>query len=95
MTFHRLENVHRGKTGHIEASEPHINNDGDLQRVVLILELALHLFFMRGPSAYAEPFFGVLVPHGHDYAKLVRPIGTQLHHALVDLHGDRPAISNH
>ena len=95
MALHWLEYIHCSQAGHIEASEPHINDNGDLQRIVLIFELALHLFFMRGSSAYLEPVCRVLVPHSHDYAKLIRPIGAQLHHAFVNLHSDSSAVSNH
>ena len=50
---------------------------------------------MRGAAAYVEPFFGILVAHGHDHPELVLPARPQLHHALVNLHGNGTTISDH
>ena len=92
MALHRLEHVHGGQAGHVEAGEPHVHDDGDLEGIGIVLEPAFHLLLVRGAAAHVEPFLRILVRHGHHHADLVLPFGAQLHDPVVDLHRDRPAV---
>ena len=94
MAAHRLEDIHGGEAGDVEAREPHVYHDGDLQRVVVALEASLHVLLVRGAAANVEPLLGVLVAHGHDDAHLVSPCGAHLHKLVVDLHGDGAAVGD-
>ena len=44
VSCHRLENIHCRKRGDIESCEPHIDNNGNLHRIVIVLELLCQLF---------------------------------------------------
>ena len=94
VTLHGLEHVHSRQAGHVEAREPHVHDDGYLHRVVVALELALHVLLVRRAAADVEPLLGVLVAHGHDDADLVLPGGPHLHQPVVDLHRDGPAVGH-
>ena len=73
MTLHRFENVHSRQTWYVKARKPHINDNGNLQWIVIIFELPLHLLLMRATSAHVEPFLGILIRHGHHHTDFFFP----------------------
>ena len=78
MALHGLENIHRGERGDIETREPHINDNGDLKRVVFILESPLHFLFMLCAPADLKPLLWVLIGHCHNNADFIFPIRAHL-----------------
>ncbi len=86
MTCHRFVNVHRGERRHVKAGQPHIHNDGDFQRVVVVLELLCHFVLVTFVADYFPPLFGVVVAGGHNHADLFRPLRAHGENPMVNLH---------
>ena len=78
--------------GNIEAGEPHVDNDGDLHGVIVVLELTSQFFFVVLGADNLFPVFGVIVAAGHNDTDLFLPAGSDLHQLAVNLHGDRAGV---
>ena len=94
MTGHRLIDIHCGKGRNIKAGQPHIHNDSDFKRRVVVFELSRHIFFVSLIADYFTPFFGIVVALRHDNCDLFRPSRTQFQNPLVYLHGDGAGVGN-
>ena len=94
MTGHRLIDIHCGKGRNIKAGQPHIHNDSDFKRRVVVFELSRHIFFVSLIADHFTPLFGVVVALRHDNCDLFRPSRTQFQNPLVYLHGDGAGVGN-
>ena len=73
VAAHRLIDVHGGERRHIEAREPHVAHDGNLHRVVVVLELLRQLLLVVVVADDLLPVLGVLVARRHHDLHLVGP----------------------
>ena len=78
VSRHRLVNIHRGKGRHIKACEPHIYNDCDFKRTVVVLEFLCKFVLVVLITDYLTPFFRVVVAGSHYNCNLFRPSRAQL-----------------
>ena len=96
MADHRLVDVHRVQARHIEARQPHVDDDDDLELGVNLLELdsARNAVLLRSDDL--APRLGVLVALGHHdlYDTVLLPRRTLRQEPLVDLNGDRTRIGD-
>ena len=88
VAAHGLIDVHGGERRHIEAREPHVAHDGNLHRVVVVLELLRQLLLVVVVADDLLPVLGVLVARRHHDLHLVGPRGAQFEYLAVDLDGD-------
>ena len=73
-----LVNIHSGKGRHIKACEPHIYNDCDFKRTVVVLEFLCKFVLVVLITDYLTPFFRVVVAGSHYNRYLFRPSRAQL-----------------
>ena len=92
IALHRLINIHGSKRRNIKARQPHIYNDRDLERTVIILKLFCKFILAMFISDNLIPFFRILIAAGHNNSNLLRPGRSQLKDALIYLHGNRTRI---
>ena len=92
--MHGLVHIHRGQRRHIKTGQPHIDNNGNLHRVIVILELACQFLLMGLRPDDFFPVFRVVVSAGHYDTDLFFPARTDFQNAPVDLHGNRSGVSN-
>ena len=74
---HWLVNIHSGKGRHIKACEPHIYNDCDFKRAVVVFEFLCKLVLVVLVADYLTPFFRVVVAGSHYNRNLFRPSRAQ------------------
>ena len=89
---HRLEDIHRRERRHIEAREPHVHHDSNLERTAVVLEPPFQLAFVRLVAYHLAPFLRVLVSRGHHHRYFLSPCGAHLQDTAVYLHCYRPRI---
>ena len=85
MPAHGLVHIHGSEGRHVKSREPHITHDGNLHRVVIVLELAGQLLLVGIGTDDVVPLFGVLVAGGHHHLHLLLPFRTELQHLPVYL----------
>ena len=73
MPSHWFINVHRSEGGNIKACQPHIYDDSDFQRRIIVFEFPRHVVLMGFVPDNLAPFFGVVVALRHDYCNLFCP----------------------
>ena len=61
MPGHRLVHIHGGQRRHIKTGEPHIHDDGNLHRVIVVLELLGQLFLVLLVAYDVVPFLRIVV----------------------------------
>ena len=94
IATHRLVHIHCCQRRNIEAGQPHINNNGNLHRTVVILEFLCQFIFMTLVTDNIVPFLRVIVAAGHYNTHFFRPGRTKLQNTLINLHGNRARISH-
>ena len=77
VSRHRLVNIHSCKGRHIKACEPHIYNDCDFKRAVVVFEFLCKLVLVVLIADYLTPFFRVVVAGSHHNRNLFRPSRAQ------------------
>ena len=77
MSGHRLVNIHCCKRWHIKSGQPHINNNCNFKRTVVILKFFCKLVFVVLVSNYFTPFFWVIVAGSHNNCNLFCPSRTK------------------
>ena len=78
VALHRLVNIHSGKGRHIKACEPHIYNDCNFKRTVVVFEFLCKLVLVVLVADYLTPFFRVVVAGSHYNRNFFRPSRAQL-----------------
>ena len=89
IPLHRLVHIHGCKRWHIKSCKPHIHDNGNLQRTIIILKLLCQLILMVFIADDFIPFFWIFVTTCHNNSNLIRPSGTKLQDTLIYLHGNR------
>ena len=92
ISLHRLINIHGSQGRNIKSRQPHIYNNRDFERTVIILKLFCKFILAMLISDNLIPFFRILIAAGHDNSNLLCPGRTQLKDALIYLHGNRTRI---
>ena len=78
VAMHRLVYIHRCKGRNIKSCQPHIHDNGNFQRAVVVLELFCQLVLMALVADDRPPFFRVFVAFRHYDSNLLRPGGAHL-----------------
>ena len=91
---HGFVDVHRGERGHIESRQPHVHHNGNLHRVVHVLELPRQFLSVGFAADDVHPLLGVLVAAGHHHLHFLRPFGAQFKHPVVYLHGNGARVGH-
>ena len=92
VALHRLVDIHRVHARRVEAGQPHVSHDDELERIVGVLgalgdEFAPHLRPLADMRLIAERIGGRARHHHLDRARFVvvaMPLGPQLHDGLVE-----------
>lgn len=94
VSGHRLINIHCSKGRNIKPGQPHINNNRNFQRTVIVFEFLCKLVLMVFVSDNLSPFFRIIITGGHYDCNLFRPSRTKLQYTLINFHSDRAGIRN-
>ena len=94
ITAHRFIDVHGCQRRNIKPGQPHIHNDGNLHRIVVVLEFSGEFFFPGFRADDFFPIFRIVVAAGHHDPDLFFPIWANLQNAAIDLHSDRPGVGD-
>ena len=92
MSGHGLINIHRRQRGNIKAGEPHIHNNGDFQRIVVVFELTGKLIFAGLVADDTAPFFGIVIAGSHHNSDFLIPSGTHFQKFPVNIHCNRAGV---
>ena len=92
MALHRLVGTHGVQAGRVEAGQPHVSHDHDLEGVFGVLEPIRQV----APGVFAADVFlpirAVLRAAGHhDLQRIFRPLGPQLDKSIEKIHADAAA----
>ena len=68
-----LIDIHCSEGGNIKAGQPHIHDDSDFQRRVIVFEFPRHIVLMSFVADNLTPFFGIVIALRHDHCNLFRP----------------------
>jgi len=94
MSGHRLVHIHSCKRRNIKTGQPHIHNNCNFQRTVVILEFPCKLILVMFITDNLTPFFRVIITGSHYNCNLFLPSRAEFQYTLVNLHGDRAGIRN-
>ncbi|CCZ48043.1 putative uncharacterized protein [Bacteroides sp. CAG:661] len=94
VSAHRFVHIHRGQRRHIEPRQPHVHHNGNLHRVIVVLEAFGQLFFVLLVTYDGVPFFRIFVAGRHHHFHLFPPLGAQFQQLVIDAHGYRARIGH-
>ena len=92
VAVHGLVHIHGGKRRHIKTGQPHIHDNRNLERVVVVLESACQFFLVRFGADDVFPILGVFVAARHHNGDFFFPCGAQVKDFAVNLNGNRAGI---
>ena len=92
MSGHGLINIHRRQRWDVKTGQPHINNNGDFQRIVVIFEFPGKLIFAGLVADDTAPFFGIVVAGSHHHCNFFIPSGTHFQKFPVNIHCNRAGV---
>ena len=101
MTFHRLVDIQAVHTGCVEAGEPHVTHDYQLERVVLVSHAFSESLTLRFGGVVLGNFRAVARFGGHDdldraFGKVVVvPVGAELDDGGVEFGSDAARHADH
>ena len=90
--MHRLIHIHGSQRRYIKTGEPHINDNGNLHRVIVIFKLPCELLFVRFSSDDLFPIFRVIIAASHNHTDFIRPCGSNFQDTAIDFHCNRTRI---
>ena len=94
VPMHRLIYIHCRQRGYVKACQPHVDNNGNLHRIIVILEFARQLFLVRLCADNLFPVFRVVVTAGHNHTDFLFPCRSNLKNSTVNFHGNGAGIGN-
>ena len=95
VAVHGLVHIHGGKRRYVKTGQPHINDNGNLERIIVVFESACQLLLVCFRADNVFPILGIFVAAGHYNGNFFFPCGAQLENLTVNFDGNRAGIRHY